>query len=279
MRKTVFLAFAAFLTPSMSLANEIVTASCPSEFPLPTENNKSLPLTGMEIWAGGTSLQEPTRKQGNETTPITGDDIWDMRCLYDDQHQITIEIPKGTLYCTGTGQIGGKRKMFCKGASLPQKPQIFIAQPLDYSTKLNGFGLRQTPAQVQEEAKRQGLTATTHDVILPDGTRQTKIDISTLNPLTIRFSAQTDLSVEIRQDFPDQKNPVSATDILGPRLFGNFSNFIPNDMLVWDRKTGVIVISQNWRTFSPDNYIRLIDDAQVSRESGQPTGYKKYVLP
>lgn len=83
--------------------------------------------------------------------------------------------------------------------------------------------------------------------------------------------------MEVRQDFPSQKDPLTGTDIIGPHLFGDFTDFLPNDGLVWDQKTGVVVISQNWQETSLENYIRLIDDAEISKETGQPLGYKKYV--
>jgi len=150
---------------------------------------------------------------------------------------------------------------------------MFVAQPVDYSATLQGFGLRQTIEQIQEEAQRQGLIVTLHQ----DDGKRNWLEIAAVRPLMILMSSQTQRSIEVRQDFSTPEDRITGTDVTGPRLFGNATDFLPNDGLLWDRKTGVIVISQNWRDESPDNYLRLIDDAEISKETGQPLGYKKYI--
>lgn len=282
MRKSVFLAFSVFLTHQLASAKDVVTISCPDVFPNKTENNKSQPLAGMDVWDGA-SLQEPDI-EGGATNSISGDGIWEIHCHYGkgskDHYQVTIEIPKGSRYCTGTGLTHGKHKEFCMGpkeAVPTTPPPMFIAQLVDYTATLQGFGLRQTAEQIIAEAQRQGLRTASRIEAISGGGQRTRIDVAAPNALTILLSPQTKLSVEVRQDFPSHKEPRTGTDVIGPHLFGDFSDLLPNDGLVWDQKTGVIVISQNWRTFSPDNYIRLIDDAEISKETGQPLGHKKYM--
>ena len=283
MRKSVFLAFSAFLIPCLASAKDFVTVSCPSAFPMKATNNKSLPLAGMGVWAGAVSLQIPDSKDVND---ITDNGLWEIHCKYDNQHQIIIEVPKGSLYCAGTGETLGKRKDFCMGpkAAVPTTPPpMFVSQPVDYTATLQGFGLRQTAQQILAEAQRQGLWALSRAEATPGGGQRTRIDIAAPNPLVVWLSPQTQLSVEVRQDFPKQQDPQQdqrqAVDVIGPHLFGDFSSFLPHDGLFWDRKTGVLIISKNREKASPDNYIRLLDDGEISKESGQPTGYKKYVAP
>ena len=282
MRISVFLAFSAFLIPSLGLTKEAVTVSCPSEFHTKTENNKSLSLAGMETWANGIELAMPTLFRGKKVDVVFDKDHTEIRCQYDAQHQISIEVPKGTLYCTGSGPVGGKRKMFCMGpkeAVPTSPPPTFISQPVDYSATLQGFGLRQTVEQIIAEAQRQGLSTQSREEPLPDKSRRTRVEIASTNPITVLFSPLTKLSTEVRQDFKRNGDPNSDFVTQGQHSLGSFNDVnVPTD-LIWDRKAGVIVIGRDITGKSSDNYLRLIDDAEVSKESGKPLGYKKYVGP
>jgi len=277
MRKLVFLAFSGFLISHAASARDVMTLACPDEFPIKAANNKSLPLTGMEVW-DGIALMEPDEEGGARNT-ISGDGHWEIRCTYDKQyhgeHQITLEIPKGSRYCTGTGHVGGKLKMFCMGpkeAVPTTPPPMFISQPVDYTTTFHGFGLRQTEEQIMAEAQRQGFAMTPVLEPLPDGRHRLKMSVAAPLYITVWLSPQTRQSIEVRQDFPSQNPPSTGNGVIGTRLFGDFNDFILGSGLVWDHKTGVIVISQE----TGGSSLRLIDDAEISKETGQPLGYKKY---
>jgi len=151
-------------------------------------------------------------------------------------------------------------------------PPMFVSQPVDYGTQFQGFGLRQTEAQILEEAHRQGFEVTSERDPQPNGRHRLKLTVAAPQRITVWLSPETGQSVEVRQDFERSAD----IPVLGGHLYGSFDLGEPGDV-IWSRNTGVIIVGRDYSGATTDNYLRLIDDAEISKETGQPLGYKKYI--
>lgn len=274
-----------FVATALAAPKNAVLVSCPSYFPGPNpQPGRKLRLIGAETWTG---IQSPIPSEVNGYSVDyvnDGTSPFHLRCTYTGNRQITIPIPKEATTCLGRRDRRGQLKVVCVGPApespLPP-PQIFIAHPVDYSVSLLGFGLRQTPQQIADIAQARDLPIRVREEMDNGTARVVEITVAAKMPLTILFSPQTGLSREVVQNL-DGVPPDGNAVLQGTLGFGDFTelNAVPKGAsLYWDQKTGVVLLAECGPEKNAPGHLRLIDDAQVSKEQGVPQGAKKYFPP
>lgn len=258
-RKIVVLsAMAAFVGIGPAFSGESqgrISASCPPYFFENTDTRSKLKLESAEIWANFLALQEPNDSpkgyfSGWETTP---NDSWELRCKYQSDREIVIELPRATTSCrSGRQAKSSPYQADCIGSSTQPEPTpdaVHAIPALSRSISLKGFAIGQTAEQVTSVAV--GLNAKATFLDSPDG-RSAEIPLGSNERIHVLFN-RTGYVQEVSWDLPD--DPL-RTAVL---IFGFFDKIgDEKQTVIWTRAPGLLVKAHWSSTEETGNSIQLL---------------------